>query len=223
MKKSLIATGAASLALAAMPVVGVFAEPKPAGTVTDHLTVNIPAACTIVNQNSTTGGDGSAPVLENSYTVEMHNGQFKTNIGASAADATTSTTPDNTIDVSCNSNDGSNPAIGWKLTAIGDGTAGHTTELYNASATDQIVTGTAVNGATSNWAMKVAIPGSGVNYASGWNADYKAVPSTETDVATGTGFVSNAFTMTYQVYVDQTQDAGTYTGAVKYTLYNPAS
>lgn len=223
MKKSIIATGAASLALAAMPVVGVFAEPTPAGTVTDTINVNIPAACTIVNNNSTTGGDGSAPVLENGYTVTMHNGQFKTNIGANGADATGTTTPDGSIDVSCNSTDGANPAIGWKLTAIGDGTAGHTTELYNANATDQIVTGTAVNGATSNWAMKVAIPGSGVNYASGWNADYKAVPSAETDVATGTGSVSNAFTMTYQVYVDQTQDAGTYTGAVKYTLYNPAS
>jgi hypothetical protein len=109
------------------------------------------------------------------------------------------------------------------LTAIGAGTADHITELYNADATDQIVTGTAVNGTTSNWAMKVAIPGSGVNYASGWNADYKAVPSAETDIATGNGSATNAFTMTYQVYVDQTQDAGTYTGAVKYTLYNPAS
>lgn len=221
MKKSIIATGAASLALAAMPVVGVFAEPKPAGTVTDTINVNIPAACTIVNKNSTTGGDGSAPALTNSYTVEMHNGQFMDNIGA--ANQTSGTTADNSIDVSCNSTDGDDPAIGWKLTAIGAGTAEHITELYNANATDQIVTGTAVNGETSNWAMKVAIPASGVNYASGWNANYKAVPDRETDIATGTGSISSAFTMTYQVYVDQTQDSGTYTGAVKYTLYNPAS
>ena len=46
MKKSLIATGAAQLALAAMPVVGVFAEAVESNTVTDHITVNIPASCT---------------------------------------------------------------------------------------------------------------------------------------------------------------------------------
>lgn len=222
MKKSIIATGAASLALAAMPIAGVFAAATPAGDITDTLNVNIPAGCTIVNNNSTTGGDGSNPHLANSYTVEMQNGELRTGIGGSAGDATGSTTPDNSIDVSCNTGAGAGAEAGWKLTAVGAGTAGHTTELYNENATDQIVTGTAVSGATSNWAFKVATA-SGASYATGYSNAYAAVPSAEADIVTGSGSLADAFTITYQVYVDQTQDTGTYTGAVKYTLYNPAS
>ena len=223
MKKSIIAAGAASLALAAMPVVGVLAAP--AGTITDTLNVNIPAGCTIVNNNSTTGGNGSAPALANNYTVEMHNGEFKTNIGAAAADSTSGQpAADNTIDVSCNTEDTNDPDAGWKLTAIGDGATGHKTDLYNETADKAIATGTAVSGTTSNWAMKVA-KSANAGYATAWTAaaNYAAVPSSETDVVTGAGSISNAFTMTYQVYVNQTQETGTYTGAVKYTLYNPAS
>ena len=221
MKKSLIATGVASLALAAMSVVGVFAAPSEAGTITDTLNVNIPAGCTIVNGNSTTGGDGSNPELENSYTVEMQNGEFRDNIGGSS-DQTSGTTADNVIDVSCNTSDNTGGETGWKLTAVGAGTAGHETELYQAGATDQIVTGTATSGATSNWAFKVAKAAS-ASYATGYSNAYAAVPADETDIVTGSGTVADAFTITYQVYVDQTQDSGTYTGAVEYTLYNPAS
>ena len=221
MKKSLIATGAASLALAAMPMAGVFAAATPAGDITDTLNVNIPAGCTIVNNNSTTGGDGSNPHLTNSYTVEMQNGEFRTGIGGTS-DQTSGTTADNSIDVSCNTGAGAGAEAGWKLTAVGAGTAGHTTELYNADATDQIVTGTATSGATSNWAFKVATA-SGASYATGYSNAYAAVPSAEADIVTGSGSLADAFTITYQVYVDQTQDTGTYTGAVKYTLYNPAS
>ena len=222
MKKSLIATGAASLALAAMPVVGVFATATPAGDITDTLNVNIPAGCTIVNNNSTTGGDGTAPHLTNAYSVEMHNGQFKDNIGGSANDdGDVPGTSDNVISVSCNSSSNTGGETGWKLTAVGAGTDGHKTELYNASATDQIVTGEATSGDTSNWAFKVSK--SAGAYATGYSDAYKAVPATEADIVTGSGSAANAFTITYQVYVDQTQDSGTYTGAVKYTLYNPAS
>ena len=221
MKKSIIATGAASLALAAMPVVGVFAAPTPAGTVTDTLNVNIPAGCTIVNNTGALPTDGSNPALTNEYTVTMQNGELREGIGA-AADATTAGTTDNSIDVSCNTGAGAGAEAAWKLTAVGAGTAGHTTELYNASATDQIVTGEATSGATSNWAFKVA-KGTAATYATGYSDAYKAVPATEADIVTGSGSMENAFTMTYRVYIDQTQDTGTYTGAVKYTLYNPAS
>ena len=222
MKKSIIATGAASLALAAMPIAGVFAAATPAGDITDTLNVNIPAGCTIVNSNSTTGGDGSAPHLTNAYSVSMHNGELKTNIGGSANDdANVAGTSDNVISVSCNSSSNTNGETGWKLTAVGAGTADHETELYQAGATDQIVTGEATSGATSNWAFKVSK--SAGAYATGYSDAYKAVPATEADIVTGSGSMENAFTMTYRVYVDQTQDTGTYTGAVLYTLYNPAA
>lgn len=246
MKKSLIATGAASLALAAMPVVGVFAAYDPAntsGTVTDHLTVNIPASCTIQNANSTTGGTGDQtnPALNNYYYVEMSNGEFKTNIGASNDDWDDRTgepgenmTANNQITVSCNTagdpEGNPNPA-GWVLTAIGAGTTDHLTDLYNSTANASIATGTATSGATSNWAFKV-LKGAGenVNYAGDYftpSAEvtapvYTPVPSSELDIATGAGSFAGGFNMTYQVYVNQTQAQGTYTGAVKYTLYNPA-
>ena len=236
MKKSIIATGAASLALAAMPVVGVFAynNENQSGTVTDHLTVNIPASCTIQNANSTTGGTGDQtnPTLNNYYRVEMSNGEFKTNIGSDAWDASTApqgATANNQITVSCNTasdpQGNPNPA-GWVLTAIGAGTAGHLTDLYNATADEAIETGLAVSGDDSAWAFKV-VKGDGANvsydtdYATG-DPIYTAVPSTELDIANGAGSFAGGFTMTYQVYVNQTQAQGTYEGAVKYTLYNPA-
>lgn len=238
MKKSIIATGAASLALAAMPVVGVFAydADNQAGTVTDHLTVNIPASCTIQNANSTTGGGGDAqsnPALNNYYKVEMQNGEFKTDIGASNWDseaAPSGATANNQITVSCNTASDTSQTpdpAGWVLTAIGAGTTGHVTDLYNSTADAAIATGTAVSGANSAWAFKV-VKGEGANvsydtdYATGTPV-YTAVPSTELDIANGAGTFAGGFTMTYQVYVNQTQAQGTYQGAVKYTLYNPAA
>ena len=139
MKKSIIATGAASLALAAMPVVGVFAARSAAGTITDTLNVNIPAGCTIVNGTDALPDDGSNPALENSYTVEMQNGEFRTGIGGSS-DQTSGTTADNTINVSCNTGASTGADAQWVLTAQGAGTAGHTTDLWNATASQGIAT-----------------------------------------------------------------------------------
>ncbi|MBR2543760.1 hypothetical protein IKF04_00465 [Candidatus Saccharibacteria bacterium] len=224
MKKSIIATGAASLALAAMPVVGVFAAAN--GTVTDTLTVNIPPSCTITNQINPQGpADGTAPALANSYTVIMKNGQVRSDIGG-ASDATTAGTTDNSIDVSCNTPSGSEAdEAGWKLTAIGAGTAGYEDKLHGTAG--DISTGTGVTGSDSQWAFKV-VKGEGDNYSytSPYAGGFAEVPSTddgEMELINGRGNASGAFTMTYQVYISKTQTTGTYTGAVKYTLYNPAS
>jgi hypothetical protein len=227
MKKSLIAASVASLAVAAMPVVGVFAA-TPAGTVTDTLNVTIPPSCTIVNQNTPANSStGNASALTNSYSVEMHNNQLRSDIGGDG-DATTGTDPDNVINVSCNTPSGSTAAeAGWKLTAVGAGVDEHVNELYGTSGS--IATGTSTNGANSQWAFKVVKTDavSGVEYASGYDGDFAAVPAgtnedPEKDLVTGSGNATSAFTMTYQVYISQTQAQGTYTGAVKYTLYNPA-
>ena len=227
MKKSLIATGAASLALAAMPIAGVFAAATPAGDITDTLNVNIPAGCTIVNSlNPQAPANGSNPAITNSYTVEMQNGEFRTNIGGTN-DATTSGGAVNVVDVSCNTGSGAGAEAGWKLTAVGAGTEDHETELYK-SGSDTIVTGLAESAGqtdVSNWAFKVT-KASSATYANSYNSGnggYMAVPDQETDLITGSGSITGAFTMNYQVYVSQTQPTGTYTGAVKYTLYNPAS
>lgn len=247
MKKSLIAASVASLAVAAMPVVGVFAAPysaeNKAGTVTDQLTVNIPASCTIRNANNdgTDGGDGdqSNPAINNYYYVEMSNGEFKTDIGSSEWDDRTGEpgedmTATDTITISCNTasdtSQNPNPA-GWVLTAIG-ATTGASNTVLDGGAAGTIATGLAESGNTSAWAFKV-LKGTGdnVNYSSDYftpSAEvtapgYHLVPGSELDIATGAGSFAGGFQMYYQVYVSPTQAQGTYTGAVKYTLYNPAA
>lgn len=218
-KTTILGASLSSLALAAVPTIGAFAAE--AGTITDTLKVEIPASCTVVNNNSSTGGSGANPALTNSYTVEMTNGQFKTDIGA--ANQTPGTTADNSINVSCNTGSSTGAASTWRLTAIGAGATGHTTELYGTAGS--INTGTANSGGTSAWAFKVAA-GSSATYHNDYNSGnggYAEVPATEMNIATGSGNLTDAFTITYQVYVNQTQATGEYTGAVKYTLYNPAN
>ena len=242
MKKSIIAAGASAVALAAMPMVGVFAyDPaNTSGTLTDTLTVNIPAACTIANDNSTTGGSTSQqtnPTLTNEYYVTMANGEFRDGIGGAAdSDPSASETADNNITVSCNTAKGdgtaSDPAS-WVLTAVGAGaTSGHTTDLWNSTASAAIPAA-AVSAAstTSGWSYKVTMgtvesteqAAYDTGYVpSGQQPTYKAITTTETDIAKGSGSYAAGFTMEYAVYVDDTQAQGTYEGAVKYTLYNPA-
>lgn len=235
MKKSLIAgAGATAFAFAALPFAGVFAA---GGTVTDNLTVNIPASCTITNSNSTTpsqgrpGQESSDPALTNDYYVTMHNNELRSDIGGSAdSDPHATATATNTINVSCNTAyDAAGGAGAWRLTAEGAGSGTDKTALTGSAG--DIVTGTATSGATSNWAFKVekssSAPTTGdgsVNYAGTYDGSFVEVPapSSPMNIATGAGTVQGAFTMTYQVFISQTQATGEYTGAVKYTLVNPA-
>lgn len=249
MKKSIIATGAASLALAAMPVVGVFAAPytpaNTSGTVTDNLTVNIPPACTITNNNSTTGGDTETqenPTLTNAYYVQMANGEYREGIGAARDDdPNVSGNPGGAVSVSCNTGKGDGSAsdqASWVLTAVGAGVDGHVTELWNSTAREGIPAAAvsqesaSATGATSGWSYKVTMgtvaedeqAAYDTNYVpSGQAPTYKAITSSEVDIAKGSGDFSAGFTMNYAVFVDRDQTQGTYTGAVKYTLYNPAA
>lgn len=226
MKKSIVAASVSAAALAAMPVLGVFAEARNVGTITDTLTVNIEASCTITNSNNPQApADGSAQAITNSYTVAMKNGQVRSDIGGTS-DQTSGTTADNQIDVSCNTPSGDNTAAsGWKLTAIGAGTSGYEDKLHGAAG--DIATGTATSGADSQWAFKVRKgSGSGYDYMTGYTGGFAEVPDLtdgEMNLIEGHGNATGVFTMTYQVYISKTQAQGSYTGAVKYTLYNPAS
>lgn len=227
MKKSIVAATVASAAVAVLPMAGVFATATEAGTITDTLTVNIPAACTITNNNSPASSDGSNPALTNAYYVTMHNNQLRSDIGSVGTDSTGSTTADNTIDVTCNTPSGdSTAASGWKLTAVGDGTGTTDKNTLHGTAGD-IATGTQTAGDASQWAFKVVKADNvqGVEYATGYDGSFAEVPaaSSPMDVVTGRGNATSAFTITYQVYISKTQPTGEYTGAVKYTLYNPAS
>lgn len=201
MKKSLIATGAASLALAAMPLAGsVFAATS---TMTDTLNVNIPASCTI--RNSRTQGESAA--TENIYNITMKNGQLRSDIGDSGKDGDAH---DNNIIVNCNVQSGSGAE--WSLAAGGKG--GSNTLSGDAGS---IATGTTTSG-NSSWAFKTTA--SGVTYTNPYASGvFAPVPADPATIATGTG--SASFVMNYQVYISTTQATGDYTGGVVYTLTNP--
>ena len=141
MKKSLIATGAASLALAAMPVLGAFAD------VTDTVVLTINSSCS-VGQTSSTGGGGK--------TIE----QTAVNNHLYTWDA--DGTQGGTIKVSCND------AGGWQVKAVGSST-GTNTSMAGTNGGTSIATGTAESGATSNWMFKVAGTGASSSYT-GWAA-----------------------------------------------------
>lgn len=124
MKKLVIA--GASLALAAMPVLGVFAADGN-DTIKDTIEVTIDSACSLTSTNT-----------ENTYAVDMTNNQLNSNIGST------------TMNVKCND------AGGWKVNAIGSGSGTTVDLLDAADDGTDIASGTATSGATSNWAFKVA-------------------------------------------------------------------
>lgn len=135
MKKSIIVTGAASLTVAAMPMVGVFAATGT--TVTDTVQVTINSACTITSSQDA-----------NTYNDTMTNGGLKSNFGSTS------------MTINCNDAAGWHlKAVGSGADAT-DKTAMNAT----GSGTD-IATGTATSGSTSNWAMKVAGTGAVENFA----------------------------------------------------------
>ena len=222
MKKSLIATGAASLALAAMPIVGVFADTS-TSTVTDAIVVTVPSSCAITTDNTdVSDGVGNGTHTDNTYTVSMQNGQFKDDIGGDATDATATA---GKISIVCNDSTSGGPT--WSLTAQGgdfSGTGGafvSSTQLVGPSGTTAINTNLNNSGATSGWAMKVT-PATGVAIQNGYDS-FKVVPGSSTVLATGAGGVENVITTNYQVYIGTSQETGTYTGHVTYTLTSPSA
>lgn len=194
MKKSIIVTGAASLAVAATPVVGVFAATGT--TVTDTVQVTINEACSITSTNAS-----------NTYSKTMTNSQL---LSSDDNDGFGSTQ----MSISCNN------AGGWHLTAVGSGADSKDKTAMNAtgSGTD-IATGTATSGDTSNWAMKVTGGTAIESFLS-----YRSVPSSAIDAAKSTVSTSGSVVNTgYRVWISATQQADTYTGQVTYTLASPAT
>ena len=129
MKKSLIATGAAAVALAAMPVFGAFAD------VTDTVQITISGACSVGGTTATTGAGVT-------LTETMTNGSTK----VWDADGTSG----GKLVVSCND------ASGWNIKAVGASTGSSNTSMTPSASGTAIATGTATSGATSNWAFKVS-------------------------------------------------------------------
>ncbi len=205
MKKSLLTAGLASVAIAAMPVVGVFAASG--STVTDTVQVTINSACSITTSgNAGTGADAGAFT----YTKTMTNGQLLNTEDTDGFGSTAMT-------INCNDHGG------WHVTAVGSGADANDKTVMNASSTGtDIATGTAISGATSNWAFKVT--GAVGTTTSDYHTNYAAVPSTAQDVAVSASSSAGSVINThYQVWISPAQEADTYTGQVTYTLAHPAS
>ena len=218
MKKSIIAAGAVSAVVAAMPIVGVFAATS---TVTDEIEITIAKECAITSSTTNAAqGIGDGTTTNNKYAETMQNGEVKTLDGSNASGAGAED-DQNIINVVCNDSATSGTATSWKLSAVGgDGTTASTVLDAAGSGTD-IATSTTFSGATSAWAMRV-VGGTGVTIQNGFDSEgFHVVPGAVTTVSQGNGSATGAFTMSYKVYVSETQAADTYTGHVTYTLTNP--
>lgn len=201
MKKALIA-GTVSLAVAAMPVVGVFAADTTSQT--DKLSVTIDATCTFKNVGTTEDpkyvehNDGTSGVgtwTSDTLAGTMLNGTNTDNFGTT------------TFTVVCNN------TTGWKVTNTmadlksGENkispNAGHSATVsgYSWRATQVADNGLTLGGvADATDTMKKGAAGEVASFAGTTDANGKT------------------FTVTYGVGVAQDQAAGTYTGDVVYTL-----
>ena len=186
-------------------------------SVVDQINITVPVACTL----SGTGMD--------SHNAEINNGQFNSSIGTT------------TLKAFCNDNEGfSIYAVGYTDNEIGKNVLTNST----LGQTHDIVTGTAISGNTSNWAMKLAtvsnptptypiiIMGStddtekqagDPDYSTFQNvpSSYAKVAKRESSTDVGTNAEGATLTTTYQAYISPAQVAGTYTGQVKYTMVHP--
>ena len=202
MKKSIIAASAASLALAAMPVVGVFATVTPDGGIVDNLTVNLTKTCTVTRTGTVAGMTATDPSWSNAtgtdagtYTGSLTAGEVKT-LGKS------------TFTVSCNDqNKGHSMSVAvCGLDSTDNGSQDDKTIPYSNSE---------VTAAVSGWNITTT-----ANANLGTTAGIISTTS-------GTGSVygnkklavtAQSFDATYTVSADVTQPSGTYTGSATYTL-----
>ena len=186
-------------------------------SVVDQVNITIPTSCSL----SGTGMD--------THNTTIHNNESDSAIGESI------------ITAYCND------VNGFSIYAIGftnDEDGNNYLTDSNLDSTSNIPTGTATTGATSSWAMKLALVTSPTpTYPitiigstddadkTATTPDYTAfqpVPNKHALVArrkaatdVGANAEGSSFKTTYQAYASPSQLAGTYTGQVKYTLIHP--
>ena len=205
MNKKILGAGAASTVLAAMPLLGVFAEPITTQNIsqTDTIRITVPASCELA-----VSGDGNTE-----YSATMSIGSYADNIAGSK------------FKISCN-NDNS-----WGLKAVGATTEGSAVNALKGSGENSISSSEGFNADSlkndadgSDWGFKLADGGDeGAQIVGGYN-DFKQIPTTPTEVATSkeSGKKSASVQVTYGVVIGSTQAPDTYEGKVTYTLSQPA-
>ena len=178
-------------------------------TVTANASVTVTASCTM-SAAAGTGGTATADGYSYSATI---------------APGTRSEIDGSVITVSCNTpGDYSLYAIGYS----GDSYLTPTnTQMISSLGSNNIVTGTATSGNTSNWAFKLAsVSGTSTPNIVSPYSGYSNIPGDDfTKIAYALGTTGTAATTAvqpkYQVYVSSAQAAATYTGKVKYTMVHP--
>jgi hypothetical protein len=202
MKKALIA-GAASVALAAMPVVGVFAADPTSTSFTDTLTVGVAGGCTI-EQSDASAEAGTYTNREFTQNIAVGNVGY-----LNAADATTPPTTGG-VTVSCNT-DASTTS--YTVSVAVDGL---TDSNVTPAAKQTIAGGMATSGDNSAWAIQSNATGFESTSTNNPFATYKTA-------ATGTFLTATAadevtFNPSYRVYVAPEQPQGTYVGHAVYSI-----
>lgn len=200
MKK--LAIAGASLALAAMPVVGVFAATST--SFTDTLTVTVPGGCTLEDNAAAQPGT----YTDRAFSATIPAGTFK-ELGNGFNGET-----GKTMKISCNTDEGS-----WTVTAqASDGALKGKATI----STESIDPGVATSGNTSAWAIK-----SNASTGTGAANPYAAYKAYEVDSGkeystflTGSADAATpvTFNPSYQVYVSPEQAPGEYEGTVTYTI-----
>ena len=160
--------------------------------------VTVAAACSF---NRTSGSGEYAGILANNASVEVTGSTFST---------------------TCNDSGG------YAIYAIGYGnnTFGNTDLIFDNDPdnANKITTSSNPGSNTSYWQMKLAAGTGNHPVLENGYGSYSAVPSTYTKVASYASAdmgTAQTVTATYKAAASATQPAGTYTGAVKYTMVHP--
>ncbi len=217
MKK--LAIAGASVALAAMPVVGVFAATGQ--SFTDTLNVSVAGGCTIEDSTATSGGAVEPGTYSdtNFATVSIPAG----NVGYINADSTgtVDSTRGKSFKIMCNETPAQGGEEYWQVKITGSDLVSTT------DSNDTIAPGAATSGDTSGWAVKSNASGNNADYSTSFSnpfAAYTAVTTAGTEQLFLQADVLDSavtFNPSYRVYVAPSQEEGLYTGTALYTVYLP--
>ena len=224
MKKSIIAASAASVALAAMPVVGTFAAQTK--TVTDNILAEIESTCSLT-RTGVSGTNGTwHPTVTEDFAAETYS--------VSMAAGTTANLGTSTFTIVCN-----DQTDGHYLSVRATGLTAATGDSDPAKAAPIAYGNSAVGTDASTWNITVAkVAGSGTKTMPDWGAAVDSqtgiVSITQTSnvgtadlygssSATNKSMLNGAqFTATYNIGTKVEQPVGTYSGDATYTLTHGA-
>lgn len=195
MKKLL--AGAGAVALAALPVAGVFATDT---DVTDTIQITVNSACTIDETTTTTDG---LDTKDTTYAATVANGAETTFSNVHSGN--------HAFHVSCNA-----PG-GWSFSATPTNLAGYTASNKTASNNDSInfvASGSYQNtGAAGDWTVTITAP-------SGITVTQPATAGSSNTIISETGAqaANVEITAAYKAYVGTETAAGFYEGTIAYAL-----